>query len=170
MMAIARNGLIAICLALCAVVGFEIYRMELGPPTYAPAAVISIPERSGAADIAGSADRRNAWLDQILGRPLFAPDRRPVETGVSGLPRLTGIVVTESERFAIFAGPSGDRPIVAQAGAHVGAYEVRSIGDGLVTVSGPSGTSSVRPVFDVARPPPTMSLPGRPQPGRPVAR
>ena len=72
-----------------------------------------------------------------LARPLFSPTRRGVETAVIGLPRLTGIVVAGSERIDFFAGPTNEHPIVAQAGAHVGAYEVQTIADTGVTVVGP---------------------------------
>jgi hypothetical protein len=109
------------------------------------------------------------WFNQILARPLFNPDRHPIESGVRGLPRLTGIVVAGPQRVAIFAGPSNGRPVLAQAGARIGAYEVRSIADEGVTVVGPTGTSLVRPAFDPAQPAApqagrsTNLLPNRPQ-------
>jgi len=123
------------------------------------------------APLAEGPDSHENWLNQILGRPLFNPDRRPIESGVRGLPRLTGIVVAGSQRVAIFAGPSNGRPVLAQAGAHIGAYEVRSIADEGVTVVGPTGTSLVRPAFDPARPAaPQSPKPANLQPNRPQAR
>ena len=113
-------------------------------------------------------DRTRTWLNTILARPLFSPDRRPVEVGVRGLPRLTGIMLAGSQQVAIFAAASGDHPIVAQVGAHVGAYEVQSIADTGVTVVGPEGVTMIRPSFDVARTPgpPSAGLTPRGLPGR----
>ena len=116
-------------------------------------------------------DSHEDWFNEILARPLFNPDRRPIEAGVRGLPRLTGIVVAGSQRVAIFAGPSNGRPVLAQAGAHIGAYEVRSIADEGVTVVGPTGTSLVRPAFAPARPTaPDTARPATLQPNRPQAK
>lgn len=129
------------------------------------------PTKAAVPNLAPSAagpDPHEDWFNQILARPLFNPDRRPIESGVRGLPRLTGIVVAGAQRVAIFAGPSNGRPVLAQAGAHIGAYEVRSIADEGVTVVGPTGTSLVRPAFDPARPAATQApRPANLQPNRP---
>ena len=120
----------------------------------------------------GSIGSSSGVANEIMARPLFNPTRRPVETTVSGLPRLTGIVVAGSERVAIFAAPANEHPIVAHSGARVGAYEVQTIGDDGVTVVGPGGTTLIRPIFDVARP--AGPAPGTPaaraQPARPATR
>ena len=116
-------------------------------------------------------DPHEDWFNQILARPLFNPDRRPIDTGARGLPRLTGIVVAGAQRVAIFAGPPNGHPVLVQAGARIGAYEVRSIADEGVTVVGPAGTSLVRPAFDPTQQ--SASQPARPanlQPNRPPAR
>lgn len=97
-------------------------------------------------------DRHADWLRQIRARPLFSPERRPIETGVTGLPRLTGIVVNGTQRVAIFDGPSNGHPVLAQAGGRVGAFEVRSVTSDGVTVFGPDGTAMLRPAFDMTRP------------------
>jgi hypothetical protein len=109
---------------------------------------------AGPAARAGAAapqHRLNAWRDQILSRPLFTPGRRPAEAAVqsvSGLSRLTGIILTGTRRVAIFAAPSGGPPIIVEEGARVGAYEVRQIADNSVTVAGPEGVAVIRPIFD----------------------
>jgi hypothetical protein len=116
-------------------------------------------------------DPHNDWFNQTLARPLFSPDRHPIEAGARGLPRLTGIVVAGPQRIAIFAGTSNGRPVLAQAGARIGAYEVRSIADEGVTVVGPTGTSLVRPAFDPARPAaPQTARPANLQPSQPQGR
>jgi hypothetical protein len=118
--------------------------------------------RTGAA---APQNRLNAWRDQILLRPLFTPGRRPAEVAVqsvSGLSRLTGIILTGTRRVAIFAAPSGGPPIIVEEGARVGAYEVRQIADTSVTVAGPDGVTVIRPIFDptpVVRPKPAPATP-----------
>jgi hypothetical protein len=102
---------------------------------------------------AAASNRLTSWRDQILSRPLFSPDRRPAEKiahSVNGLSRLTGIIGTDSRRVAIFAAQSGGAPIVVEEGAHIGAYDVQQITDTTVTVTGPEGTTVIRPNFDAA--------------------
>jgi hypothetical protein len=114
-----------------------------------------------------AADDPRALLQTILARPLFNPNRRPSETGARGLPRLTGIVVTGRERLALFASAPPTHSLVATVGTHVGPYEVKEIADTGVTISGPDGTTTLHPAFDLNRPvpapvPPRPSLPRSP--------
>lgn len=147
-------GLSAMSVTLCLVIAAEVAGDHDTGSRY-PVAPRSVG--GGGASLVGAPaapGRQDGWLNEILARPLFSPDRRPIEkAGVRGLPRLTGIVVAGSQRFAIFAASPNGRPIVAQAGAHVGAYEVRTVADEGVTVAGPQGTTLIRPIFDVSRPP-----------------
>jgi hypothetical protein len=169
----ATIGLSATSILLCLLISTEISPGPRDDASSPVAAQIPLSTRDHLADAPGGADHRAKWLNEILARPLFSPTRRPVETTVSGLPRLTGIVMTGSERVAIFAAPGNDHPIVARAGARVGAYEVQSIGDEGVTVAGPTGITLIRPIFDVARPatPAPSGTPGaRPVPARPAGR
>jgi hypothetical protein len=163
-------GLLATSVLLCFLINAEISRGLGDNASYPATARVSLAARQGPTDAPGAPDRLAQWLNDILARPLFSPTRRPVETTVSGLPRLTGIVVTGSERIAIFAGPANEHPIVAQAGAHVGAYEVQTIADAGVTVVGPGGTTLIKPIFDVARPAGPAAPPARPQPARAATR
>jgi hypothetical protein len=164
-------GLVAACLALSLAIMHEL--------TYSPSPA---PVRTGASgaplgrDVSpGQSAARGqpeAMLHDVLARPLFSPDRRPVEVGVAaarGLPRLTGIVVAGSQRVAIFAARSNEQPIVAQAGAHVGAYEVRTIADAGVTMMGPEGETLIRPIFDVFHPAASAPPPARPPVPKPAA-
>jgi hypothetical protein len=57
-------------------------------------------------------DRRAAWVQTILARPLFSPNRRPGPAAASAagnappsLPRIAGILVDGSRRRVIFAAP-----------------------------------------------------------------
>jgi hypothetical protein len=113
----------------------------------------------------------NTWRDEILSRPLFSPGRRPAVVAaqsMTGLSRLTGIIHTGTRKVAIFAAPSGGAPIIVEEGAHVGAYEVRQIGDTNVTVAGPEGVTVIRPIFDPTPPakPKVTPTPAAPVPGR----
>jgi hypothetical protein len=162
-------GLSAMAAALSCVIALE----AATRPHAIPASRVQPPKAAvpNLTPVAEGPDPHEDWFNQILARPLFNPDRRPIESGVRGLPRLTGIVVAGSERVAIFSGPPNGRPVLAQAGAHIGAYEVRSIADDGVTVVGPTGTSLVRPAFDPARPAaPQAAKPANLQPNRPHAR
>jgi hypothetical protein len=127
---------------------------------------------AGPAMRAGAAAAQNslsAWRDQILSRPLFTPGRRPTEIAVqsvSGLSRLTGIILTGTRRVAIFAAQSGGPPIIVEEGARLGAYEVRQIADTSVTIAGPEGVRVIRPIFDPApavkpKPAPATQAAGR---------
>jgi hypothetical protein len=162
----APIGLTAMAAALSCIIALEAatWRQPLSPTAERP----TKPAVPNQAPTATGPDPHEDWFNKILARPLFNPDRHPIESGVRGLPRLTGIVVAGSQRVAIFAGPSNGRPILAQAGARIGAYEIRSIADEGVTVVGPTGTSLVRPAFDPARPAaPQTARPANLQPTRP---
>jgi hypothetical protein len=144
-------GLSGLAVGLCLVIGLEMADWRQGAAS--PAMVrLKVDQPRVAATAPGVPDQRAAWLTEIMARPLFNPDRHPVDIGMRGLPRLTGIIVAGTQQVAIFAGPADGRPIVAQVGAHVGAYEVRAVADEGVTVVGPEGISMIRPVFAPRQP------------------
>ncbi|HEY4041323.1 MAG TPA: hypothetical protein VGM32_05700 [Rhodopila sp.] len=163
----APLGLTAASAALCFVIANEVQGSRQGDLP-SPAAQHSAAPPRVTAEPSAAPNRQEAWLEEIMGRPLFSPGRRPIEGGVRGLPRLTGIVVAGSQRVAIFASSGSDHPLVAQAGSHVGPYEVLTIDDTGVTVRGPEGTTLIRPIFDPARP--TPPTPQRAPAPRPPAR
>jgi len=115
---------------------------------------------------------RQALLDAILARPLFASTRRPVAapTGPAplpaSLPRLAGILLHGGIRSAIFAGTGGAKPVVVQEGAQIGGFTVQLIEAGQVTLGSTGGAQVVRPSFD-ARPQSAASGPAT-APGRGV--
>jgi general secretion pathway protein N len=174
MMAFGRGlqiGLSAMSAGLCLVIALEVsaWRRDASSAGTARPAVAKLPGREAAP---AGLDQHEAWLNQILARPLFNPDRHPVGggAGAQGLPRLTGIIVAGSQRVAIFAAPANGHPIIAQAGGRIGAYEVQTVADEGVTVVGPEGTSMVRPAFDSTRPVAAAARPGVPQPIFPPAK
>jgi hypothetical protein len=162
-------ALLAASAALCLVIALEIFGWRQSAPSQGPTAG-AIAGHGAPDDAARSAGRRDAWLQESLARPLFSFNRRPVEVGMRGLPRLTGIVLAGSYRIAIFAGPSDEHPIIAQAGGHVGAYEVHAITEAGVTVAGPEGTTLIKPVFDVGRASASTLPAASLQPARTVAK
>lgn len=167
-------GLLVAFPVLCAVIGLEIASGPGAAPAGTPAHLTAPPAPAVVATEAP--DQRAAWFASIVSRPLFSPDRRPIGPDVAavrGLPRLTGIVITDQRRVAIFAGPPGGHPMVVESGSHVGVYDVREIGDAGVTLSGPEGTTLVRPIFDpnqAAAPKPGLPPPPRPPLPRPAGK
>jgi hypothetical protein len=156
-------GLMLLALILSATIALEI----AGPasqPVFQPASVVASVGDVQPRPALLPPDQHGAWLNDILARPLFSPDRKPAGSGdVRGLPRLTGIIVSGARRIAIFAPASGDHPIVGEAGTHIGVYEVQAVEDTGVTVTGPGGSSIIRPLFDPA-PPAVKRPPPRPEP------
>lgn len=155
---------------IIAVIGLQLDNRAPDQPSGSPARV-SAADSQAAVARPEAPIRANSWFKEVLARPLFNPDRRPVVAGAQalrGLPRLTGIIVTGSRQVALFAPPSGGHATVAEAGAHVGPYEVRAIADNGVTIIGPEGTMVLRPTFDTAPPPASKpgALPLRPEPAR----
>jgi hypothetical protein len=111
------------------------------PPTLTPKISV-IPD----------SDHLGDRIATILARPLFNANRRPVllsaDATIATIPRLAGIVVSESERLAFFAGGPGAKAIVAAEGEHVGGYILRAIAPDRVTLVGPDGPQLLRPTFD----------------------
>ncbi len=108
---------------------------------------------------AGTPTPRNAqvkaWTETILARPLFTPSRRPPPnitaasrpTATPEIPRLTGVLVSADGKNAIFAANGEDKPVIVSIGGRLGPFVVRAITAGEVTVDGPGGTETLRPVF-----------------------
>lgn len=99
-------------------------------------------------------DHSDAWVRQILARPLFSRDRRPTplvakagDGALAALPRLTGVMVGPFGRSAIFASDTG-KPLVILEGSSLGPYTVQAIEPGRVTVAGPDGVRQLQPSFD----------------------
>ena len=166
---LALAGLVAVVLsatiALEAITG-------LSAPDRATASERPVPARQAPRPVA-AADQTGRLLVEILARPVFSPDRKPVASAavrISGLSRLTGVIVDGTQRIAIFAGPAGGRAIAAREGERVGAYEMREITSAGVTVLGPEGKMVITPTFDPAAPSAKPGLPVRAEKARPQVK
>lgn len=160
-------GLLALGVLLAATIALELTGgvaddggMMASTPRSAPA----LPSRAAASPVLE--DDRQALVDGILARPLFATTRRPADAPAGpaptpvGLPRLAGILVHGSSRSAIFAASGSARPVVIQEGGRVGSYIVQSIEAGQVTLVGPGGSQMLRPAFDARPQSAAAGLPG----------
>ena len=116
------------------------------------------PDGSGTAILADLAASIAAW-------PLFSPSRHsddevvqqsPMGTAQDGLPRLSGVVVGPTGGRAIFTGADGKSHTAAE-GDMVGAFKVRLIGPGVVTLSGSDGERVLHPTFIAAARPNTAA-------------
>jgi hypothetical protein len=111
------------------------------------------------------ADRLQRWAASSLARPLFNPDRRPVAVAQAGsnataaLPRLSGIMITEAGRRAIFAATGAAKPQVVVEGDTVGGNLVRSISVEEVVLVGPDGPHRLHLAFDRQSPGAAMMPP-----------
>lgn len=115
------------------------------------------------------------WAETVIRRPLFTIGRRPARTATpshmvsaTGLPRLSGIMITAGGRRAIFM-PDGGKPLTLAEGATLDDNTVRLIAPDRVVLSGPKGETILRPTYDSNRvvPPPPMLPPSfnyQPQP------
>jgi hypothetical protein len=153
-----RSGVLAVSFLLgAALVGAIILAVQPAPDD-APVRPAGVgaggtpATRQAPADAAAEQMRR--WAAVSLDRPLFSPDRHPIAqtpagpNGVTGLPRLSGIMITPTGRRAIFAATHGGKPDVVVEGGSLGRYLVQSISVGEVVVIGPDGRHSLHPTFD----------------------
>jgi hypothetical protein len=94
-----------------------------------------------------------ANLEVVLARPIFSETRRPPADAASESfqPRLTGVLVSNVARTAIFAVGSSHKLIALAEGGSLGPNVVQSIIAGQVTMSGPDGTRVLHPTFDFDR-------------------
>jgi hypothetical protein len=89
-----------------------------------------------------------------LSRPLFSATRRPPETvsdehtdtPLNDL-RLTGILIMPDQHVAIFA-RSGSKPLVRSEGEMISDWHIDSIATQAVSLSGPTGTTTLEPKAD----------------------
>jgi general secretion pathway protein N len=145
-----RFLLLACCLLVCAV-SAEIYAGTTRGEDDTEIVAATVPPRTSAKESqampAAVADR---WVSVALGRPLFAPDRKPIAGAAAvdpGLPRLAGVIVSGGGAVAIFQ-PIGDsKPVTARTGDTVGGWEVTDISAERVGVRKSSEAAVLRPRF-----------------------
>jgi hypothetical protein len=153
-----RSGFALLALAAAALLGTLALELDQGAadgtaPIAMPPAGSALPAEPAQAP---PANRAGEWVTTILARPLFSPGRRPppledVQSSAAKsdiLPRLTGILVSPAGKTAIFADPSGGKPIVLREGDRIGAFTVQAIEAGQVTLTGAEGTQVLRPAFE----------------------
>ena len=104
-----------------------------------------------------------ADIGAILGRPLFNWNRRPGQSSgpasIDGpLPRLAGILVSATARYAIFAAPPGGKPQVMQEGSVVGRFTIDKITASYVLLKAGGEVRTLHTSFGVT-PPPPMATP-----------
>jgi hypothetical protein len=90
------------------------------------------------------------WVDVALARPLFAPDRRPVagsRTAEAGLPRLAGVIVSPSDKVAIFQSAGVTKPVSVRHGETVNGWLVTMIEANSVSLRKAASTLVLRPEF-----------------------
>jgi hypothetical protein len=112
-----------------------------------------------------------------LARPLFSATRRPPESEQGAHPdtplndlRLTGILVTPDQQVAIFA-KAGEKPLVRSEGEMISDWHIDNIAAQSVSLSGPSGTTTLEPRPDpnLVRVQPSAAKPAMPPPPVPAA-
>jgi len=103
---------------------------------------------------ASSTRRAPIRVDAILQRPLFAAGRAPFRpeqarpAAPASLPRLTGLVITEVRREAIFTAANGQKPLIVHEGDRLGTFTVTAIRTQEVELAGPLGTQTIRTAAD----------------------
>lgn len=93
------------------------------------------------------------WAETVLARPLFNPNRRPPQSSaaVSGVARLTAIIIAGGARSAIFAGAgTGEKPHILLEGDRVDGYAILRITSDTVELGGAAGRLTLHPQFPAA--------------------
>lgn len=154
--------------ALALTIAFEVFSHGANAPeTIATRARTSL--QTGPAAAAASAsirpDQTEQLVETVLARPLFSPNRRPPATasGNSGMPRLSGIVLSPAGRTAIFQPASGKRAIVVGKGETVDGWIVQDIATDAVTLARANEAMTLRPKFDAGQTAVAASTPAPPK-------
>ncbi len=93
------------------------------------------------------------WASTALARPLFSPSRSftqataRISAVTPTLPRLTGIILTSSEKLGIFSRTDGSLVLVRE-GSNLGQLKVLSIGENTVMLTGKCGVQSLHVAYD----------------------
>jgi hypothetical protein len=122
--------------------------------SFTPRARVTIAQVPAAMAAAGLHPDRPAPREPValLARPLFSRDRRPAiaaPPSMAQLPRLSGIMVTGTRRYAIFA-PDRGAAIIAAEGSSVGGYRISEITARQVIAVGPNGAVALRTRYEAA--------------------
>jgi len=99
-------------------------------------------------------ERMQACVSALQARPLFTPGRTPYRREPHPPaepvrpPRLTGLIVMQGVRRAIFAASDGRRPSVMAEGGQLGPFTVTAIAANKVELTGPAGVYTLHPSSD----------------------
>jgi len=150
------DRLVVAFLAGSAVFGALLFN-ELSDVAEPPFAVLPAAARTGASLPAPTAQRPRVeeLVQTSLAQPLFSATRRPPDQPTTGrgsdpeLPnvRLTGIVIEPDRRLAIFAVPGG-KPLTLAEGETINEWRLESIVPDQVSLSGPTGITTLAPKTD----------------------
>src|ERR1700731_2641700 len=127
---------------------------ELGDATDEPTALPGSARTQIPVAPAAPRPRTEELVRTSLAQPLFSATRRPREQPVGKaadpeLPniRLTGIVIDSDRHLAIFAVPGG-KPLTRGEGETIDQWRLESIGPNQVSLSGPTGITTLEPKSD----------------------
>jgi len=101
-----------------------------------------------------SPERMQARVSALQARPLFTPGRTPYHAEPPPPaesmrpPRLTGLIVMQGVRRAIFAASDGQKPSVVTEGGQLGPFTVTAIAANEVELTGPAGVYTLHPSSD----------------------
>src|ERR1700731_2455576 len=148
------DRVIIACLAGSAIFAVLLF-VELGDTADQPTALPSTARTKIPEAPAAQRPQGEALVQTTLAQPLFSPTRSPPHqpTGdrSSGpqLPnlRLSGIVIEPEHRLAIFAVP-GSKPLARAEGETINEWRLDSIGLNQVSLSGPTGITTLDPRSD----------------------
>jgi hypothetical protein len=154
------RGIAALAVTLAALLGTLAIELNTNIPestTMIPA--FRIPPGASTEPQQAAANHTNDWVAAILARPLFSADRHPLVDQGRGpavadviLPRLTGVLVSSSDKTAFFAGDADGKPIAIREGGRIATFTVQVIKAGQVTITGPEGTQVLTPAFSPSQP------------------
>ena len=145
-----RPGLVM--LALTALLVGEVWGDRRETAVQPARAVLKAPA-TATQPAAAALDASDDWAATALERPIFNPDRKPkaeaastVSPGEAVLPRLAGVLISPTQRRAMFM-PVAGRPVTLAEGQQIAGYTVHAISAGRVVLQGPDGSEEVRPSF-----------------------
>ena len=151
------SAVLATVLALAGIIAWECLDALPADAPPPPRPVADVPSSHPEAPEARQG-RMEAQAAAVLARPLFSRTRRPpqeAEVGAApGKPPpllLTGTLVSQAGRWAIFTPAAGGKTVATGVGGRIGTFVVGAITAGEVTVLDPSGGAQVlRPKADPA--------------------
>jgi hypothetical protein len=160
----AKSGLRALDVITVALAGLLILELQATLSNISvrrSASPIPLPQAAQTANVAAPQPQVAVSRTAMLDRPLFDPTRRPPPLTAQNppapaeIPRLTGIMLTPSQKIAVFAPVTG-APIVVNQNGRFGPFTVLAISGDNVTIKGPAGVTILRSDFsDPAQPPMT---------------